>query len=153
MTKVSQNGEKWLKDNLDIELDKILMTEDKQKTFDTTKFFNDMNKTKSIHKSKLLDLELDFKTLESMYFNKGIILSEMKLKVNEFINKDNKNRRILSTSEILDVFSKLKLSNELSSVKVKEIIEIYYDENPSSLDYFEFIDKIVKDIRSIINLI
>lgn len=40
-----------------------------------------MKGTKSRTKKNLLDLEFSFSTLESIYFNKGVLLSEMKLKV------------------------------------------------------------------------
>ena len=45
----------------------------------------------------------------------------------------------------------MKLSNELSSVRVKEIIEIYYH-NSDLIDYFELIDHIIKDIKSNIKI-
>lgn len=65
--------------------------------------------------------------------------------------KDIKNRRTLKSHEIVEVFLKVKLSNELSSVRVKEIIEIYYH-NSDLIDYFELIDHIIKDIKSNIKI-
>ena len=78
---MTETGEKWLKENLDIDLNEVLITDPEKKTLDTTKFLNDAFKNKSSKKRNLFDLGFDTKVLEDIYFNKNVIMAELKGKV------------------------------------------------------------------------
>lgn len=82
ITKLTLDGDRWLKDNLGIDVDNIQDDEESKVSDFTGKgFLNDKPKIVLPPSKSLIDLHINISTLENIYFHKNVILSEIKKKV------------------------------------------------------------------------
>lgn len=158
LTKITQDGENWLKQNLGIDIEE-LDREDavsvhsnsvdnriSKKDFNTTNWFNDADKKKKNVAVRLEELGLTPQTLEALYFHKNMIIAEMK-------RRDKNLTGILKKMDIVEIFTRANISDEITTKIVYDVLNIY--SNLNALDYIKFMAGLLKDIRSIniINLL
>ena len=68
MSKITPEAEKWLKQNLDVNIEDIINNQMKDKNFDASKFLNDLNIKMKERKKSLFEMNLSNKTLENIYY-------------------------------------------------------------------------------------
>ncbi len=145
MTKVSNNAEKWLKDNLDIDVndieDAVPNLENQYKATEESKITY-INDNINIHVKKpksLNDLNLDKTHLDSLLTHKAIIVAELK-------KADRRNSIFLRKKDIIEAI--LRVDIGLNSSQLNQILEIY--STSDVVEYIKFMNLLIKDIQRIL---
>ena len=165
VTKVSQNGEKWLKDNLGIDLNEIDNDNDntsgnvvnKKGTYrsdlhfvnnrNEVGFINDIPQSSSLHPFNdmkvftLRDLNVPVKVLEAILYHKSFIIAEMKA-------FDKRNTGSITKNECVRAFAKANAHYALTSQTVNDIMKVYA-RNVDNVDYMKLMTCLLRDIKSI----
>ena len=173
VTKISQGGEKWLKENLGVDLDELenenennndnTLTNFREAKEDygtesvpqpdeqvsqsgTLNFIND--KPKIVKKKQkqltLRDLNIPTKVLEAILFHKSFIISEMK-------NFDKRNGGSILKIDCVRAFAKANVHYMLNSTLINDIIKVY-TQGLESVDYMKLMTALLRDIKSIIGV-
>ena len=152
VTKISQNGEQWLKDNLGINLDEIDdiapdNAENNECASERSElaFINDKPKImKKTSKLTLRDLNIPSKVLEAILFHKSFIISEMK-------SFDRRNNGTIQRIECVRAFAKANAHYSLTSQMISEIVKVYAN-NVEMVDYMKLMTCLLRDIKNIIGV-
>ena len=170
-TKISKEAGNWLKENLDLDLDKELPdnnynpymdeyqeynknniknnnrygyieAEKKDKERDL-KFINDKKvKIIDIKKLTLMNLNIPSDILEAIEYHKSIIIREMK-------NYDKRMSGIISRDECARSFVKSNVHFSLNHQIALDICKVYAN-NPDNVDYMKLMTQLLRDIKKII---
>lgn len=162
MTKITADGENWLKQNLGIDIDNLDKDDNasvhgsvhgsvhssnsvdnrvSKRDFNSTTWINDVDKKKKIIAVRLEELGAKPQVLEALYFHKNLLINEMK-------KKDKNLTGLLKKIEVVEAFNKANISDEIGSKFIYDLLNIYG--NSSSVDYIKFMAGLLKDIRGII---
>lgn len=144
LTYLTRSGEKWLKDNMDIDVtqihedNKILENVNPKKRFCNQTFFNkNVQNIARIKNLKLIPLSKEI--LLSIVNSKTQLIKEMK-------NYDRRNNGIISKFELIRAFYKANTHYSLSIEKITDIIDAYAKE-VDSVEYVKLIKCLIKDIK------
>ena len=139
ITKISHDGENWLKNNLGIDLEEIYGDENIppqnienniQEEERKLNFINDQPKMpKKGKKLTLKDLNIPNDILEAIQFHKSLIIKEMK-------KFDKRNSGQIQKIECVRSFSKANVHYGLNTQLINEIVKIYSD-NLEIIDYMK----------------
>lgn len=110
-----------------------------KRDFNLNKWINNIDAKKKIIPVKLEELGVRPQILEALYFHKSMLINEMK-------KKDKNLGGILKKMEIVDVFNKVNISDEITTKLVYDLLNIY--NNTNAVDYIKFMAGLLKDIRS-----
>ena len=138
-TRVSADGERWLKNALDIDL-RSVDDEKSQKTFGAGVFLNDKKKTKIEHNESLAELKLDTNLLESLISYKSALLASMK-------KSDAKNLGSITKEVLMTVFKNAEIEG-LTEHILEKILNFYCKTNP--FDYTKFMGYLVRDVKALL---
>ena len=154
ITKISHDGENWLKNNLGIDLEEIYGDENIppqnienniQEEERKLNFINDQPKMpKKGKKLTLKDLNIPNDILEAIQFHKSLIIKEMK-------KFDKRNSGQIQKIECVRSFSKANVHYGLNTQLINEIVKIYSD-NLEIIDYMKLMTFLLRDIKKIIGV-
>jgi phosphotransferase system IIB component len=145
MTKIHGTGDRWLKQNFDIDVNgletevPILENQSKEQN-DKIKYINDDRHIPPKKAKILKELKIDPVILDALYFHKGVIVSELK-------NADKKNTIFLKKPAIIEAIMGVNVHNNLTANMMKRILDMY---SPTTdlVEYIKFMTTLVKDIKS-----
>jgi hypothetical protein len=169
VTKITRKGEQWLKDNYDIDLKELDQEEEKMSIYKEytgqkvdnlsssnifrnasmsseeikNRILNDVKNIQVIRPQKLEELNFPANILQSIYFQKNLILSELK-------TMDKLNTGILKKYEFIHGFSKANVQG-LSPTGITEIMNLYTDLKIDTVNYTKVMGNLLKEIKQIIN--
>jgi Ca2+-binding EF-hand superfamily protein len=174
VTKITRNGEQWLKDNYDIDLNQLDQEEEKISVYKESSSQNVnnfsssninninvfpnpsisseeiknriINDVKNIHvhkPQKLQELNIPNNLLQSIFFQKNLIISELK-------SMDKLNTGILKKYEFIHAFSKANVAG-LSPTGITEIMNLYTDPKVDSVNYTKVMGSLLKEIKQNLN--
>ena len=152
ITKISQDGENWLKNNLGIDLKDVYgdenippqnienQVEEEERKLN---FINDKPKIKKKGKKiTLYDLNISNEILEAIQFHKSLIIKEMK-------KFDKRNSGTIQRMECVRAFTKANVHYGLTTQLVNDIVKVY-SENLEIIDYMKLMTFLLRDIKKII---
>jgi hypothetical protein len=171
ITYVSEGAEKWLKNNLDIDLNEIEeeknnydnyennendenkefkeidiknQNKEKDKYENTKKLINDFPE-KPIIKAKILkEMNLSTEMIDAIYFHKGVLINELRA-------ADTNNSGMISSNEIMMAFIKANIHKDLTSQLIMDIINIYLPAKTDKIDFMKMISYFLKDLKILID--
>ena len=143
LSKITPDAERWLKANLDLNINDLLKVEKDDKNFDTGKFLNDLKIKMKINKKKLVDLDISKSILDNLYFMRNEIISEMKA-----IDQNNSKKIKVFLIETLLLNKNI---DGLNKSLINEIISIYNSNSSVNIEYMTFMDILLNDIKNIMN--
>ena len=173
MCKVTPDGEKWLKSNLNIEVGEIkeipIQVDNRENSTQLKNFFNDEGKNIKIAAKKLKDLNLRNSILEDIVYQKSFIINQLKSfdstkkgQLNkEQVQKAFLNARIddLDASTINSILS-LYMHSQSSTYKnsttntfiSNNVSNMFNTNKVESTDYMNLMLLLVKDIKDILTV-
>ena len=153
-TKITQSGEEWLKQNMEIDLKKdVIDAKDHLsrsiENFNPNSRFNGKTfytykKAKNIVREggKLSDLGMPITMLEAFLACKGQIIKEMKV-------YDRRNNGIIARFELIRAMNKANIHPNVSMQTLNDIVSLYAN-GLDYIDYFKLITCLIKDIKIIL---
>ena len=155
ITRITQSGEEWLKEKMDINLKKdVIDAKDANLSrsienfnhsdrFNGKTFFQFKN-VKNVLRAggKLKDLNLPIGMLEALLGCKGQIIKEMKV-------YDRRNNGIIARFELIRAMSKANIHPNMSMQTLNDIVTLYAN-GLDYIDYFKLITCLIKDIKLIL---
>lgn len=172
LTSLSNDGEKWLKNNLNIDCKKDLVeevypiveihnSENEENQQRSVQYFNDTGRNIKIQPKKLKDLNLTNSILENLVYQKNFIVSKMK-------SLDFQNRGQLTKEQMVQAFVSSRIEGLDSSI-ANAIVNLYMNSSNNNVkenfnntktsfskskvdftDYTSLVLSLVKDIKEIL---
>jgi hypothetical protein len=157
ITKVSLGAEKWLKTNLDIDLNDIeeeeknnyiinINHDDKENQEEDEsikKLINDFPEKPVIKAKELSGMNLSKEIIDAIYFHKGVLINELRA-------ADINNTGMISPNEIMMSFIKANIHKDLTSQLIMDIINIYLSSKTDKIDFMKLISYFLKDLKILI---
>ena len=161
ITKVSQSADRWLKQNMDIDIRKDIGEDDYD--YNKNNFYNTVRHSLNIKKEKnellvdqryyrsyprqsLFGLKIPQDILEHIYNNKNLLIRAMK-------QIDKHGDGIIPKFEFINAFHKQNVHHALRIELIEKIVDIYLDNDPNLImvKYENLIRELCKDIKYIID--